>query len=39
MQLKKTHDAAMVLIERLYGRKPEYHNYFRCHFAGLLARL
>jgi len=27
MQLKKTHDAAMVLIERLYGRKPEY-NYF-----------
>jgi len=27
MQLKKTHDAAMVLIERLYGGKPEY-NYF-----------
>ena len=27
MQLKKTHDAAMVLIERMYGRKPEY-NYF-----------
>ncbi|MBZ5576216.1 MAG: tannase/feruloyl esterase family alpha/beta hydrolase [Acidobacteriia bacterium] len=27
MQLKKTHDAAMVLIERLYGRRPEY-NYF-----------
>ena len=27
MQLKKTHDAAIVLIERLYGRKPEY-NYF-----------
>jgi len=27
MQLKKTHDAAMVLSERFYGRKPEY-NYF-----------
>jgi hypothetical protein len=27
MQLKKTHDAAMVLIGRLYGGKPEY-NYF-----------
>lgn len=27
MQLKKTHDAAMVLIERLYRGKPEY-NYF-----------
>ena len=27
MQLKKTHDAAMMLIERMYGRKPEY-NYF-----------
>lgn len=27
MQLKKTHDAAMVLIERLYGTKPRY-NYF-----------
>jgi pimeloyl-ACP methyl ester carboxylesterase len=27
MQLKKTHDAAMVLVERLYGGKPEY-NYF-----------
>jgi hypothetical protein len=27
MQLKKTHDAAMVLIERLYGEKPKY-NYF-----------
>jgi feruloyl esterase len=26
-QLKKTHDAAMVLIERMYGSKPEY-NYF-----------
>jgi hypothetical protein len=27
MQLKKTHDAAMVLIERMYGEKPRY-NYF-----------
>jgi hypothetical protein len=27
MQLKKTHDAAMVLIERIYGEKPKY-NYF-----------
>ncbi|HEX5226349.1 MAG TPA: tannase/feruloyl esterase family alpha/beta hydrolase [Bryobacteraceae bacterium] len=27
LQLKKTHDAAMVLIERLYGGKPAY-NYF-----------
>jgi len=27
MQLKKTHDAAMVLIQRLYGEKPHY-NYF-----------
>jgi len=27
MQLKKTHDAAMVLIERMYGAKPAF-NYF-----------
>jgi feruloyl esterase len=27
MQLKKTHDAAMVLMERLYGERPKY-NYF-----------
>ena len=27
MQLKKTHDAAMVLIERAYGQRPRY-NYF-----------
>jgi pimeloyl-ACP methyl ester carboxylesterase len=27
MQLKKTHDAAMVLIDRLYGGKPQY-SYF-----------
>jgi pimeloyl-ACP methyl ester carboxylesterase len=27
MQLKKTHDAAMVLIERMYGEKPRF-NYF-----------
>jgi feruloyl esterase len=27
MQLKKTHDAAMVLIERVYGAKPRF-NYF-----------
>lgn len=27
LQLKKTHDAAMVLIERAYGEKPKY-NYF-----------
>lgn len=27
LQLKKTHDAAMVLIERMYGQKPKY-NYF-----------
>lgn len=26
-QLKKTHDAAMVLIQRMYGEKPKY-NYF-----------
>jgi len=27
MQLKKTHDAAMVLIERMYGNRPRF-NYF-----------
>ena len=27
MQLKKTHDAAMVLLERVYGARPRY-NYF-----------
>ena len=27
MQLKKTHDAAMVLMERIYGEKPKF-NYF-----------
>ena len=27
MQLKKTHDAAMVLVERLYGSRPRF-NYF-----------
>ena len=27
MQLKKTHDAAMVLIQRAYGLKPQF-NYF-----------
>jgi hypothetical protein len=27
MQLKKTHDAAMVLMERIYGEKPRF-NYF-----------
>ncbi len=27
MQLKKTHDAAMVLIERMYGERPRF-NYF-----------
>src|SRR5262245_58167125 len=27
MQLKKTHDAAMVLMQRLYGERPRY-NYF-----------
>ncbi len=27
MQLKKTHDAAMILIERIYGEKPRF-NYF-----------
>jgi feruloyl esterase len=27
LQLKKTHDAAMVLIERMYGSRPSY-NYF-----------
>ena len=27
MQLKKTHDAAMVLMERLYGERPQF-NYF-----------
>jgi hypothetical protein len=28
MQLKKTHDAAMVLIERIYGEKRRYNYYF-----------
>ncbi len=27
MQLKKTHDAAMVIMQRVYGQKPKY-NYF-----------
>jgi feruloyl esterase len=27
MQMKKTHDAAMVLIERMYGAKPKYNYY------------
>ena len=27
MQMKKTHDAAMVLIERLYGERPRYNYY------------
>jgi hypothetical protein len=27
MQMKKTHDAAMVIIERVYGVKPEYNYY------------
>ena len=27
MQMKKTHDAAMVLIERMYGEKPKYNYY------------
>jgi hypothetical protein len=27
LQLKKTHDAAMVLVERMYGERPRY-NYF-----------
>jgi hypothetical protein len=28
MQLKKTHDAAMVLMERIYGEKPRFNYYF-----------
>lgn len=28
MQLKKTHDAAMVLIERIYGEKPRFSYFF-----------
>jgi hypothetical protein len=28
MQLKKTHDAAMVLIERAYGEKPQFSYFF-----------
>ncbi len=28
MQMKKTHDAAMVLMERIYGEKPKYNYYF-----------
>ncbi len=28
MQMKKTHDAAMVLMERAYGKKPQYNYYF-----------
>jgi feruloyl esterase len=27
MQMKKTHDAAMVLIERMYGARPKYNYY------------
>jgi feruloyl esterase len=27
MQMKKTHDAAMVIIERIYGMRPEYNYY------------
>jgi hypothetical protein len=27
MQMKKTHDAAMVIIERVYGRRPAYNYY------------
>ena len=27
MQMKKTHDATMVILERLYGKRPQY-NYF-----------
>lgn len=27
MQMKKTHDAAMVLVERMYGSKPKYNYY------------
>jgi len=27
MQMKKTHDAAMVLIDRIYGAKPKYNYY------------
>lgn len=27
MQMKKTHDAAMVLIERMYGERPKYNYY------------
>jgi feruloyl esterase len=33
MQLKKTHDAAMVLVERVYGERPKY-NYFVGHSEG-----
>ncbi len=28
MQMKKTHDAAMVLIERMYGARPRFNYYF-----------
>jgi feruloyl esterase len=28
MQMKKTHDAAMVLVERAYGQRPRYTYYF-----------
>lgn len=28
MQMKKTHDAAMVLIQRAYGQRPRYRYYF-----------
>ena len=27
MQMKKTHDAAMVIMERVYGKKPAYNYY------------
>ncbi len=28
MQMKKTHDAAMVIMERVYGERPKYNYYF-----------
>jgi len=37
MQMKKTHDAAMVIMERLYGKRPAYNYYVGTSHGGLEA--